>query len=610
MLSLQEQTQVLYEIAINIGGSMELQEMLKQSMQIILRKLNGLGGVVLADRRDGERRWLEEVFAMPRNIHRSPAYAQAIEDLPTGDAPGTGRTHWPKPRARPTGDVYHYRFDLAGFGLLVLLKARPLEPTFARSLRPICDKLAEACIACETAAALAESRENLRESEMRYRELADSIADVFFAMDENLRYTYWNKASEKLTGIPAQDAIGKSIHDLFSGASHARRAEEIYREVLRTQQPHTFRNEYPVGDETLQLEISAYPSKDGLSVFVKDITARVRAVEALRESEQTLRLFLENFVGIAYQSSHLTFRPSFFYGAVEEITGYTSDDFTTGRVAWGELIHPDDMEMVSKLGERVRDTPGYVADSEYRIRTRDGQVRWVRDIGKAIRLEDGQTYLVQGAIYDVTKRVRAEADIAHASEALQKSEERYRRLVENMDDLVYRYEFTPQRGFTYVSPSAVEITGYTPEEHYADPDLGVKLVHPEDRHLLERMTQGEEIGNSITLRFVRKDGSLLWVEQRNVLIHDDEGNPVAMEGVARDITERKQAEDALREYQEHLEDLIAERTAELRKLVNAMAGREVRMAELKGVIRKLRAQLKGAGLTPVADDPLLGSGEP
>ena len=72
--------------------------------------------------------------------------------------------------------------------------------------------------------------------------------------------------------------------------------------------------------------------------------------------------------------------------------------------------------------------------------------------------------------------------------------------------------------------------------------------------------------------------------------------------------ERSRAEEALRKHHEHLEELVRERTAELRKMVNLMAGREVRMAELKGVIRELRVQLEEAGLEPVADDPLLGEG--
>jgi len=76
----------------------------------------------------------------------------------------------------------------------------------------------------------------------------------------------------------------------------------------------------------------------------------------------------------------------------------------------------------------------------------------------------------------------------------------------------------------------------------------------------------------------------------------------------KDITEAKKAEEELRQHREHLEEMVRERTDELRTIVNAMSGRELRMAELKEAIRKLREQLDSAGLTPVADDPLKETG--
>jgi PAS domain S-box-containing protein len=121
------------------------------------------------------------------------------------------------------------------------------------------------------------AEEDLRVSEENYRELANSITDVFFAMDENLQYVYWNKASENLTGVSSRDALGKSLLDIFPDTPQARRAEKVYRNVLGRKQPQTFINEHRLGDKDLFFEISAYPSVRGLSVFVKDITEQRKA---------------------------------------------------------------------------------------------------------------------------------------------------------------------------------------------------------------------------------------------------------------------------------------------------------------------------------------------
>ncbi|MEJ5311349.1 MAG: PAS domain S-box protein [Anaerolineae bacterium] len=176
-------------------------------------------------------------------------------------------------------------------------------------------------------------------------------------------------------------------------------------------------------------------------------------------------------------------------------------------------------------------------------------------------------------ISEITERKQME-------KALQESEERFRRLAENARDLIYRYEFTPKRGFTYVSPAATAMTGYTPEEHYNDPDLGFKLIHPDDRPLLEAAAKADvSYERPLTLRWVRKDGSILWTEQRNVPIYDQQGNLIALEGIARDITDRKQAEETIREQLD-----------ELRRWYAATLGRERRIIELKKEVNELLAQ--------------------
>jgi PAS domain S-box-containing protein len=149
-----------------------------------------------------------------------------------------------------------------------------------------------------------------------------------------------------------------------------------------------------------------------------------------------------------------------------------------------------------------------------------------------------------------------EFNLAHRQ--LKDSQQRFMRLAENAQDLIYRYEFTPQPGFTYVSPAATEITGYTPEEHYADPELGYKLVHPEDRPLLEAVSAGKfRKGQSLTLRWVKKDGSIIWCEQRNVPIYDDSGALIALEGIARDITAERQASRQYRQLFQQMQEGVA-----------------------------------------------------
>lgn len=141
------------------------------------------------------------------------------------------------------------------------------------------------------------------------------------------------------------------------------------------------------------------------------------------------------------------------------------------------------------------------------------------------------------AIEEALKKYELILENKKAYEELRESEKKFRLLAENAQDIIYRYEFFPERGFAYVSPSVTKITGYTPEEHYADPDLGLKIVHPDDRHLLEKIIKGEiKIDEPFALRLIKKDGTIIWTEQRNVPIYDANGNLIAIEGVSRDIT--------------------------------------------------------------------------
>ncbi len=124
------------------------------------------------------------------------------------------------------------------------------------------------------------------------------------------------------------------------------------------------------------------------------------------------------------------------------------------------------------------------------------------------------------------------------------------RLLTTASDVVFRYLHAPKNRFDYVSPSVEAVTGYTVEEHYGDPNIIQTLVHPDDWHVLAEAVCSEGSAASFELRWVRKTGEIVWVEQRVALIRDDGGRLVAIEGIARDVTARKEAEEALRQSEE------------------------------------------------------------
>jgi len=107
-------------------------------------------------------------------------------------------------------------------------------------------------------------------------------------------------------------------------------------------------------------------------------------------------------------------------------------------------------------------------------------------------------------------------------------------LLGRVRDVVFRFR-VPSRGFTYVSPAVEAMTGYPPGAFYEDPELVVRIVHPEDRDLLASALSGQVDGSAQTLRCVRRDASVVWVEHRTVPVYGPGGRLLAVEGVAREI---------------------------------------------------------------------------
>ena len=358
------------------------------------------------------------------------------------------------------------------------------------------------------------AEEALRESEETYRQLTESISDVFFEMDKDLRCTFWNKASEKLTGVSAKDAIGKSLLELFPDILITRKTKRVYLDVLRTQQPQTFINEYLFGGKDFFFDISVYPSKHGLSVFAKDITERIQSEEELREKEQfNFALFQHNPIQtiVADRGGRVL--------KVNWAKRKSGDRLPNiGDVMYKDYAAKHEIDMHAELMECIRSgKKKRFSELKYRDKFLDITI----------------ASFPSGAIItslDITERKQAEEELED--------------IFNLSPDMIA--VCTTEGKFLRVNPSWEKVLGYTTKEVL---DLGwAKLIHPDDveqtNKVVKKQLKGSSVVNFIN-RFKCKDGSYKSLEWQATFAREG-----IVHATARDITERKKAEKALKESEE------------------------------------------------------------
>jgi PAS domain S-box-containing protein len=152
-------------------------------------------------------------------------------------------------------------------------------------------------------------------------------------------------------------------------------------------------------------------------------------------------------------------------------------------------------------------------------------------------------------------------------ERVRAADKQYRRLAENAGDIIFRYDVDPAPRLAYVNEAVAATTGYSPAEFYANPDLIFRIVHPGDRALMENTLRGAHSSGSTTgMRSVHRNGNVVWLEQRAMHVRNEEGRLVAIEAIARDVTDRKQLVERLEEGTKALRRSLVEKTALLQEV--------------------------------------------
>ncbi len=270
----------------------------------------------------------------------------------------------------------------------------------------------------------------------------------------------------------------------------------------------------------------------------------------LQKSEEKYQTLTENIPGIVYRAFvKQRTQMQFFNQMLEKFTGYTPSELTHGDICSIEsLIHPDDR---ARVIETVKDAirRHHLFEVEYRMIVKDGSTRYFMERGRPVFDARGNLECIDGIINDITERKQME-------EALRDSEIKYSDLVRNANSIILKWD--KSGNITFFNEFAQQFFGYTDDEILGKPLVGTIVPATESGSQRDLSALIDDIIRNPQDHFhnenenIRKDGERVWIHWHNKPLLDENGNFIGLFSIGADITERKRAEDIMRQANKKL----------------------------------------------------------
>jgi PAS domain S-box-containing protein/putative nucleotidyltransferase with HDIG domain len=401
--------------------------------------------------------------------------------------------------------------------------------------------------------------EALKESESRLRDIIEHSSNLLYSHTADHVLTYLSPQTREYLDCEPEEAFVRwtefvTDHPLNKeGFLHTQRAIDT-----GVRQPPYELELIGKKGRKIWVEVNESPVvRDGKTVAVvgalTDITARRKAEKALQKSEEKYRTILDS-IEEGYFEVDLSGNFTFFSSPLQKITGYPKDELLgmNNRA----LYTPDMAKKTYQTFNEIYRTGKPALLDDHEIIRKDGSTVIV-SISASLMLDpNDQPVGFRGLLRDVTDRKLSE-------KTMKDREQQYRLLADNVTDIICITDLNLR--FTYVSPSVTRIAGYTVDEVMHAP-MGA-IFTPESlenaKSVLAEVLASEEPGRqdaggarTIVLEGYRKDGSKIWLEVRASFLRGEKGEPVSVLSIARDITDRKLAEEALRESEQRYRQLF------------------------------------------------------